>query len=62
MWGSVKSSSWVAGRTDRDAKLVGMLRLIKGYQMNTEDMDKLQFTMEEGFDNVEDEPWDVPKA
>ena len=51
----------LAGRTDRDAALAEMLRLIMNYQMNTEDMDKLQFTMEDGFDNVEDEPWDVPK-
>ncbi|EDR00515.1 uncharacterized protein LACBIDRAFT_334152, partial [Laccaria bicolor S238N-H82] len=52
----------LAGRADRDAALAEMLRLIKNYQMNPEDMDKLQFTMGEGFDNDEDEPWDVPKA
>ena len=52
----------LAGRTDRDAALAEMLRLVKKYQMKTVDMDKLHFMMEEGFDNVEDEPWDVPEA
>jgi len=51
----------LAGRTDRDAALAEMFRLIKNYQMGTEDMDKLQLAMV-GFDNVEDEPWDVRKA
>jgi len=51
----------LAGRTDRDAALAEMLRLIKNYQMGTEDMDKLQLAMEK-FDDIEDEPWDVPKA
>ena len=38
-----------AGHADRDAALAKMLELIKNYQMNTEDMDKLQFVMEEGI-------------
>ena len=48
-----------AGRADRDAALAKMLELIKNCQMKTEDMERLQFMMEEGFDNVENEPWDV---
>ena len=51
-----------AGRADRDAALAKMLELIKNCQMKTEDMERLQFVMEEGIDNVEDEPWDVSQA
>ena len=51
----------LAGRTDRDAALAEMLRLIKNYQMKNEDMDKLQLAMEV-FNNVEDESWDVRKV
>jgi hypothetical protein len=51
----------LARRTDRDAALAEMLRLIKDFQMKTEHMEKLQLAVE-GYDNDEDEPWDVPKA
>ncbi|KIK01801.1 hypothetical protein K443DRAFT_6597 [Laccaria amethystina LaAM-08-1] len=47
-----------AGRTDRDAALAMMLQLIKDRQIKTEDIDKAM----EGFDNDEDEHWDVLKA
>ena len=50
------------GRADRDAALAKMRKLIKNYQVNTEDIDKLQLVKGEGFDNVEDEPWDVSQA
>jgi len=55
----IKDHVKLAGRTDRDAALAEMLRLIKNYQMKTEDMEELQHTMK-GFNNVEDEPWGVP--
>lgn len=51
----------LARRTDRDAALAEMLRLIKNNQLGSEDMDELQLAVEK-FDNVVDEPWDVPKA
>jgi ribosomal 50S subunit-associated protein YjgA (DUF615 family) len=51
----------LAGRIDRDAALAMILQLIKDYQMKAEDMEELQLVME-GFDNGEDEAWDVPKA
>ena len=45
-------------KTDGDAALETMLELIENCQMRADDMDKLLLVME-GFDNVQDEPWDA---